>query len=218
MGPNRIWSTGDILRPYRNLVDPVHQFGHINQQVDECQDDHSQSPVQAANGVGELIAAVHSPGLLGLAPELLIELVELPEDQSTKVEENVTQSEYNKLENEVQDGQPVFPFSQLQQEGHGSQDEADGVHGHTPLQGWLVQVQGGVADEDEDDTGHEGLQHLQQAWHGGHTAGDIIQLVAVLHEGHIHDIKHTHKAGECSGGDGLVPVRTIGRNWMSEME
>ena len=90
MGPNRIWSTGDILRPYRNLVDPVHQFGHINQQVDECQDDHSQSPVQAANGVGELIAAVHSPGLLGLAPELLIELVELPEDQSTKVEENVT--------------------------------------------------------------------------------------------------------------------------------
>ena len=98
-------------------MDPVHQFGHINQQVDECQDDHSQSPVQAANGVGELIAAVHNPGLLGLAPELLIELVELPEDQSTKVEENVTQSEYNKLENEVQDGQPVFPFSQLQQEG-----------------------------------------------------------------------------------------------------
>ena len=218
MGPNRIWSTGDILRPYRNLVDPVHQFGHINQQVDECQDDHSQSPVQAANGVGELIAAVHNPGLLGLAPELLIELVELPEDQSTKVEENVTQSEYNKLEMRYRMDNRYFHSASFSRRAHGSQDEAVGVHGHTPLQGRLVQVQGGVANEDEDDTGHKGLQHLQQAWHGVHTAGDIIQLVAVLHEGHIHDIKHTHKAGECSGGDGLVPVRTIGRNWMSEME
>ena len=111
-----------------------------------------------------------------------------------------------------------FHSASFSRRAHGSQDEAVGVHGHTPLQGRLVQVQGGVANEDEDDTGHKGLQHLQQAWHGVHTAGDIIQLVAVLHEGHIHDIKHTHKAGECSGGDGLVPVRTIGRNWMSEME
>ena len=199
-------------------MDPVHQFSHINQQVDECQDDHSQSPVQAANGVGELIAAVHNPGLLGLAPELLIELVELPEDQSTKVEENVTQSEYNKLEMRYRMDNRYFHSASFSRRAHGSQDEAVGVHGHTPLQGRLVQVQGGVANEDEDDTGHKGLQHLQQAWHGVHTAGDIIQLVAVLHEGHIHDIKHTHKAGECSGGDGLVPVRTIGRNWMSEME
>ena len=81
----------------------------------------------------------------------------------------------------------------------------------------MVQVQGGVANADEDDAGHEDPQHLQQAWHGVHAASDIIQLVAVLCEGHIHDI-YTHKAGECGGGDALVPVRTTGRKWMSEME
>ena len=47
-GTKQSLGTGDILRPYRNLVGPVHQFGHINQKVDECQDGHSQSPVQGA--------------------------------------------------------------------------------------------------------------------------------------------------------------------------
>ena len=55
------------------------------------------------------------------------------------------------MENGEPEGQSVLPATQLQQHGHGYLDEADGVHDHAPLQGRLVQVQGGVADEDEDD-------------------------------------------------------------------
>ena len=55
-----------------------------------------------------------------------------------------------------------MPFAQVQQDGQGCWDEADGLHGHAPLQGWLVQVQGGVDDEAEDITGHE--VHREEPW------------------------------------------------------
>ena len=64
------------------------------------------------------------------------------------------------MENGERKGQSVLPATQPQQHGHGYLDEADGVHGHAPLQGRLVQVQGGVAEEDKDDTGHKALQNL----------------------------------------------------------
>ena len=72
-----------------------------------------------------------------------------------------------------------------------------------------MQVQGGVAEEGEDDTGHEGLQHLQQAWHSVHIAGDIIEIIPIPYPGHIQGINHRRDAGECSGSDGPVPGRTI---------
>ena len=203
-----IGSIGLTPSPYRNLASPVHHVSHVNQQVGGCQDGHSQFPVPEAQVVGEPTDAAHITGPLELSAKLLIELVECPEDQSADIEEDGEQAEH-KLEEGEGPGQPALPFAQVQHDGQGCWDEADGVHGHTPLQGRPVQVQGGVAEEGEDDTGHEGLQHLQQAWHGVHVAGDVIEIIAVSHEGHIQGIKHRRDAGECSGSDCPVPVRTI---------
>ena len=72
-----------------------------------------------------------------------------------------------------------------------------------------MQVQGGVAEEDKDDTGHDGLQPLKQAWHGGHIACDHVALGPS--PGHIHGISHKGDAGECSGDDGAVPVVAVGQ-------
>ena len=58
----------------------------------------------------------------------------------------------------------MFPLTQVQHGGHCCQGEADGVHGHTPHQGWLVLIRVGVAEEGEDDTRHKDLQPLEQAY------------------------------------------------------
>ena len=189
--------------PYRNLVGPVPQVGHVRQQVGGCQDGHSQALLPGAHAVGSSINAVHIAGLLGLPAILLIKLVERPEDQSSEVEEDRQQVQ-SQMKNGEGDGQPVLPFFPVHQHGHNCQDEADGIHGHAPLQGWLVYVQGGVADEDKDNTGHKGLQHLQQAWPGVHVAGDLLALAAFPYADHVHDINHTCDAGEHSGSDGPV--------------
>ena len=57
-----------VLSPYRDLVGPVPQLSHINQQVDGCQDGHSQAVVPGAH---EVINAAHITGPLGQPAELL---------------------------------------------------------------------------------------------------------------------------------------------------
>lgn len=49
MGPNRVWSPGDILSPYRKLAGPGQQLSHVTQQADSCQDGHSPSLVSGAH-------------------------------------------------------------------------------------------------------------------------------------------------------------------------
>ena len=73
---------GLVLSPYRNLASPVHQVRRVNQQVDGCQDGHSQSLVPEAHVIVEPIDAAHITGPVGLSAKLLIELVEQPEDQA----------------------------------------------------------------------------------------------------------------------------------------
>ena len=51
-----------------------------------------------------------------MSTELLVELVEQPEDQSTDIEEDGEQAEH-KLEEGEGPGQPAFPFAQVQQDG-----------------------------------------------------------------------------------------------------
>ena len=76
---------GLVLSPYRNLASPVHQVRRVNQQVDGCQDGHSQS---LDPGAYEVVDTAGITGPLGLPAEFLIELVERPEDQSADVEED----------------------------------------------------------------------------------------------------------------------------------
>ena len=85
---------GLIFSPYRHLAGPVPQVGHINQQVDGCQDGHSQALVPGAHVIGELFHAVLITGPLGLPAELLAELVEWPEDQGTDIQEDGEQGEH----------------------------------------------------------------------------------------------------------------------------
>ena len=77
-----------ILSSYRNLVGPVYQVSHVYQQVESCQNGHSQFLIPGANVIGEPIDTVHVIGSLGLPTKLLIELVERPEDQSADIEED----------------------------------------------------------------------------------------------------------------------------------
>ena len=65
-----------------------HQVRHVDKQVDGCQDGHNQSLVPDAHVGGELINAAQLVRSLGLPAELLVELVESPEDQGSGVEED----------------------------------------------------------------------------------------------------------------------------------
>lgn len=201
---------GGASDPDKDQAGRVHQVGHVSQQVDGCQDGHSQTSVPGAHVIGVPVAAAWIHGPPGMAAILLVELVERPEDQSRGIEEDGDQGQPGQESGEG-DGQHVRAVAQVQQDGHSRQDEADGVHGHAPLQGWLVLVQVGVADEGEDDTGHEGLQHLEQAWHGGHVAGDLAGPGPG--PGHFGGISHTGDAGEGGCGDGMVPERPWDKNW-----
>ena len=145
-----------------------HQVDHVNQQVDGCQDGHSQLLVPGTHRVDEPVIAARP---LGLATKLLVKLVERPEDQSAGVEEDGEQGQPQKKSGKG-NGQPVVAVTPVQQKGCGCQEEADGVHGHAPHQGWLAQVQVAVNDKGEDDTSHKSLQALEQSWHSDHVAGD----------------------------------------------
>ena len=103
-----------VLSLDRDPVGPVPPVGHVNQQVDSCQDGHSQALVPGAH---EAINAAHIAGPLGQPAQLLLELVERPEDKSTDVEEDREHGEH-KLANGEGDGQPVLPFAQVQQDGY----------------------------------------------------------------------------------------------------
>ena len=82
MGPNRVWSPGDILSPYRKLAGPGQQLSHVTQQADGCQDGQahrwSQEHMQT---VGEAISAVFVTGPMSMSARLLTELTEQPEDE-----------------------------------------------------------------------------------------------------------------------------------------
>ena len=65
-----------------------------------------------------------------------------------------------------------------------------------------MHVQVGAADEGEDDTGHEDLQPVKQAWQGEHRAGELSRLGAG--PDHFSGISHRCKAGKGSDRNGVV--------------
>ena len=192
------------MEPVTDQAARDHQVGHIKQQVDGCQDGHSQSLVPVAHVSSELISAGRITGSLGLAAQLLIELIERPEDQSADVEEDAKQGQ-PKLGNREADGQPIVTVEQAQQDGQGPQDETGGVHSHAPHQGWLVLVQGGVADESEDDASHKVLQQLEQAMQRMHIGDDPSGPVTHPGPDKFGPVSHSSDARECCGSDGVVP-------------
>ena len=152
----------------------------------------------------ELISAGHITGSLGLAAQALTELIERPEEQSADVEEDGKQGQ-PKLGNGEADGQPVVTVDQAQQDGQGPQDETGGVHSHAPHQRRPVLVQGGVADEGEDDASHKVLQQLEQAVHRMHIGDDPSGPVTHPGPDKFSPVSHSSNARECCGSDGVVP-------------
>ena len=160
--------------------------------------------VPGADKDADLITAAQISGPLGLPPKLLEELVEWPEDHGGGVEED---GEHSLQPQQTGDGEGqlfvVVTVTPIHKEVHGPQDEADPVHGHTPHQGRLVQVQVSVAGEGQDDVGHIVLQPPEHTWEGrlktDHFTGSATD------PGHFDGIKQSSQAGEGGGGDGAVP-------------
>ena len=89
MGPNRVWSPGDILSPYRKLAGPGQQLSHVNQQADTVRMVTAlRWPQERMQTVGEAISAVLVTGPMSTPVRLLTELIEQAEDESANVEKD----------------------------------------------------------------------------------------------------------------------------------
>ena len=160
-----------------------------------------------------MTTAAHIAGPLGLSPQLLVELVEGPEDRCGGVEEDGEHSLHPQQKGEAEGKLfVVVTVTPIHKEVHDPQDEAAGVHGHTPHQGRLVQVQVSVADEGEDDVGRIVLQPPEHTWEcwpkAGHSTGSATD------PGHFDGVQQSSPTGEGSGGDGAVS----GRAWIIELD
>lgn len=90
-------------------------------------------------------------------------------------------------------------FAHAQDHHHHGDNEADAVNGHAPLQRRVVVVGDGVADQDENDAGHKGLAHLQDARDRGHVSRHLSRLR--LRQAHLAEVDYRRQAGEDRGGD-----------------
>ena len=117
--------------------------------------------------VGEVISAVLVSGPMSSPSRLLTELTEQPEDKSANVGKDRAGSPQPGSWGGVSRCPPII---QLLQPGHGCWDEADGV---TATSGLAGAGTGRCCEEGEDDTGHEGLQHLPQAWDSVNVAANL---------------------------------------------
>uniref|UniRef100_A0AAY4A5M1 Uncharacterized protein n=1 Tax=Denticeps clupeoides TaxID=299321 RepID=A0AAY4A5M1_9TELE len=118
----------------------------------------------------ELVATIAGPG--GGAPVVPVELENGPDDGGGEVHYDGHRGVRGQEAGEGE-GQAACALAHAQDNDDRRQDEADAVDSQAPLQSSVALVGHGVADEDEDDAGHEGLAHLQQSWGGGHVAGHL---------------------------------------------
>ena len=148
-----------------------------------------------------------------LTPQLLVELVEGSEDHCGDIEKD---REHSLHPQQIGDAEGqlyvIVTVTAIHKVVHSLQDEADGIHGHTPPQGRLVQVQVSVADEGEDDTGHIVLQPPERTWEAGHEADHVAG--SDTDPGHFDGIKQSSHAGEGGSGDGVV----LGGAWRKELD
>ena len=160
-----------------------------------------------------MITAAHIAGPLGLPPQLLVELVEGPDDHCREIEEDGEHRLHPQQTGEAEGKLfVVVTVTRIHEEVHGPQDEADGLHGHTPHQGRLVLVQVSVADEGEDDPGQMVLQPPEHTWEGGHKADHVAG--SDIDPGHFDGIKQSSHAGEGGGDDGAV----LGGAWRKDLD
>lgn len=136
-----------------------------------------------------------------------VKVEDRPDDGGRQVEDDgqhgVRRQEFGEGE-----GQAAGALAHAEHDDGGRQDEADAVDGHAVLQRLVAVVQHRVRDKDEDDAGHEGLAHLEQAWCRGHVTGYLAG--SRLADANLRDVGQGGKTGE-DGGDHAVVVDLVPR-------
>lgn len=162
----------------------VGQIGEVQQEVETGEDGH-----------GDQFCLVSPPAVL------LVKLKNGPEDGGRQVHDD-GQEPVGRQELGEGYGEAASALSHAQHHhGHG-EDEADAVHCHAPLQGRVVVIGHGVADQDEDNAGHEGLANLHQTWSRFHVTRHFSW--PGLGQAHLHHVGNCCQAGEDRGRDAMI--------------
>lgn len=175
-----LFSDGDKHEP-----GGVGQVGEVQQEVEGGEHSHSDQ-------VRRVIIS---------APVVFVELEHGPDDGGSQIHDG-RQEAIGRQELGEGDGEAAGALPHTQHHHRHGEDEADAVDRHAPLERRVAVVGNGVADQDEDDAGHEGLAHLQQARCRGHVACHLSW--PGLGQAHLHHVGHRRQAGEDSGDDAMV--------------
>jgi len=155
------------------------------------------------------VGPVFRPAVLGVKVE------DGPDDGRRHVEDHGQQGVAGEEAGEGE-GQAAGALADAQQDDGRRQDEADAVDGHAVLERVVPVVHHGVADEDEDDAGHEGLADLQQPGRRGHVAGHLAGTR--LADAHLGDVGDGGQAGEDGGDDAVGADFAVARGALEEVE
>lgn len=215
---NFIWS---ILLAYNTLslsssadkhqAGGVDQVGQVKDEVDPREHGHRHELIPTAQpqlGVA-VVGPVFWPAVLGVKVE------DGPDDGRWQVEDHGQQG-VARQEAREGEGEAAGALAYAEQDDGRRQDEADAVDGHAVLERVVSVVHHGVADEDEDDAGHEGLADFQQAGGRGHVAGHLARTrLADAHLGHVGDGGQAREDGR---HDAVGADFTLARGALEEVE
>lgn len=189
----------------------VDEVGQVEEEVDGGEHGHchvlvplAQPYPRAAGGGSGFRAAV-----------LGVEVEDGPDDGRRQVEDDGQQG-VARQEARKREGQAVGALADAEQDDDGRQDEADAVDRHAVPERVVAVVQGGVADEDEDDAGQEGLTDLQEPGRCGHVAGDLTW--PSFGEAHLAHVGDGGQAGEDGAHNAEVAHLALASASLEEVE
>lgn len=188
----------------------VDQVGQVQDEVNGGEHGHGHALIPSAQAQ---VAAAGGPLLY---PAVLRVKLEYGPDNGSRQVEDHGQESVGRQETGEREGEAAGALADAEHDDGRRQDEADAVDGHAVLQGVVVVVQNGVADEDEDDARHEGLTHLQQAGGRGHVTRDFAR--SRLADAHLAHVGDGGQAGEDGGHDAVVLGRGRTRGTFEEVE
>lgn len=146
----------------------------------------------------------HSDQFWHIVASVLVLFVKLehgPNDGSGQVHDN-RQEPVSWQELGEGDGEAAGALAHTQHHHSHGEDEADAVDGHAPLERCMGIIGHRVADQDEDNTGHKGLAHLQQAWSCSHVTCHLSW--PRFAQAHLPHVGYRCQAGEDCGGDAMA--------------
>lgn len=129
-----------------------------------------------------------------------VKVEDWPDNRCWQIEDH-SQHGIGRQEAGEREGEATGALANTEHDDAGWQDEADAVDRHAILQCIMAVIQWGVADEDKNDAGHEGLTNFHQARSCGHVAGHLAWTR--LADAHLAHVGNGCQAGE-DGWDNTV--------------